>query len=386
MKYDVIIVGAGPAGLSAARIISKKGFRVVVFERERHLGVKLCGEAVSKKTLDEVFSTLPEGITVQKIKRAAVYAPNGNKVILEEWGGAGYVLNKKMFLQCLAEKAVEAGTDILMNQKVVDLKRKDGLGIAKTRGGEWSSNLILGADGFTSIVSQKFGLEKKRKRELISCLQYVMVNCNLNNTQTLRFYLGRSVAPLGYVWVFPKGDKKANVGIGVRGTPAKPYLDKFIREHPDIFSKAQIIGIEAAPVTISGLLDKIVDDNVMLIGEAAGQVIPLTGGGIHASMEGGRTAGETAIKALEREDVSKNLLDGYVRKYQKYWGKRIRDSLKALRVLEKLEDEEFNKLAELLTQQDILDLANGGNITRVGRKFMKHPLFSFKLAKALLTS
>ena len=86
MKYDVSIVGAGPAGLSAARIISKEGFRVVVFERERHLGVKLCGEAVSKKTLDEVFSTLPEGITVQKIKRAAVYAPNGNKVILEEWG------------------------------------------------------------------------------------------------------------------------------------------------------------------------------------------------------------------------------------------------------------------------------------------------------------
>jgi digeranylgeranylglycerophospholipid reductase len=93
-----------------------------------------------------------------------------------------------------------------------------------------------------------------------------------------------------------------------------------------------------------------------------------------------------AIKALEKEDMSKNMLSKYVRNYQKYWGKRIRDSLKALRVLEKLEDEEFNKLAELLTQQDILDLANGGNITRVGRKFMKHPLFSLKLAKALLTS
>jgi len=386
MKYDVIIVGAGPAGLTAARIISKKGFRVAVFEKERRLGVKLCGEAVSKRTLEEAFCTLPKDITVQDIKQAAVYAPNGNKVILEEWGGEGYILNKKLFLQCLAEKAVEAGIDILMNQKVVDLKRKDGLGIVKTRRGEWTSSLILGADGFTSIVSKKFGFEKKRKRELISCLQYVMVNCNLSNPQIIRFYLGRSVAPLGYVWIFPKGEKKANVGIGMRGTPAKPYLDKFIREHPNIFSKAQIIGIEAAPVTISGLLDKIVDDNVMLVGEAAGQVIPLTGGGIHASMAGGRTAGETAIEALEKEDLSKNILTGYVENYQKHWGKRIRDSLKALRVLEKLEDEELNKLAEMLTQQDILDLANGINITRVGRKFMKHPLFSLKLAKALLTS
>ncbi len=386
MKYDVIIVGAGPAGLTAARIISKKGFRVAVFEKERRLGVKLCGEAVSKKTLEDAFGTLPKDITVQEIKQAAVYAPNGNNVMLKEWSGVGYVMNKKLFLQCLAEKAVEAGIDILMNQKVVDVKRKDGLGMVKTRRGEWTSSLILGADGFTSIVSQKFGFEKKRKRELISCLQYVMVNCNLSNTQIIRFYLGRSVAPLGYVWIFPKGEKKANVGIGVRGKPAKPYLDKFIREHPNIFSKAKIIGIEAAPVTISGLLDKIVDDNVMLVGEAAGQVIPLTGGGIHASMAGGRTAGETVIEALEKEDLSKNILAGYVKNYQKHWGKRIRDSLKALRVLEKLEDEELNKLADVLTQQDILDLANGINITRVGRKFMKHPLFSLKLAKALLTS
>jgi digeranylgeranylglycerophospholipid reductase len=271
MKYDVIVVGAGPAGLTAARSISKKGFKVAIFEKERHLSVKPCGEAVSKTTLDESLVTLSKEVIVQDIKQAAVYAPNGNKVVIEEGNSSGYVLNKKMFLQCLAEKAVEAGTDIFMNRKVVDVKRKMGLIVVKTRGGEWTSNLILGADGFTSIVSKQFGFEKNRRRELISCLQYVMVNCNLDDTQTTEFYLGEKVAPLGYVWIFPKGEKRANVGLGVRGTPAKPYLDKFINEHANIFSKAQIIGIEAAPVTISGLLDKIVDDNVMLIGEAAGQ-------------------------------------------------------------------------------------------------------------------
>jgi digeranylgeranylglycerophospholipid reductase len=386
MKYDVIVVGAGPAGLTAARSISKKGFKVAIFEKERHLSVKPCGEAVSKTTLDESLVTLSKEVIVQDIKQAAVYAPNGNKVVIEEGNSSGYVLNKKMFLQCLAEKAVEAGTDIFMNRKVVDVKRKMGLIVVKTRGGEWTSNLILGADGFTSIVSKQFGFEKNRRRELISCLQYVMVNCNLDDTQTTEFYLGEKVAPLGYVWIFPKGEKRANVGLGVRGTPAKPYLDKFINEHANIFSKAQITGIEAAPVTISGLLDKIVDDNVMLIGEAAGQVIPLTGGGIHASIVGGRMAGETAIEALEKENLSKKILTGYVEKYQKNWGKRIKDSQKALSVLEKLDDEDLNKLAELLTAQDVLDLANGANIARVGRKFLKHPLFSLKLATALLTS
>ena len=384
MSYDVIIVGAGPAGLISASIIAKKGFRVAVFEKEPHLGVKPCGEAVSKKTLDEISIPFSKEITGQEIKQAEIYAPNGNKVTIEEWGGAGYVLNKKLFLHYLAEKAVEAGMDILMNQRVVDLTRNDDVVRVKTRRKTWSARLILGADGFASIVSKTFGFEKQKKRELISCLQYGMVNCNLNNTETIEFYLGQSVAPLGYVWVFPKGDKSANVGIGVRGKPAKPYLDRFIKQHPNMFSKAQIVGIEAAPVTISGILDETVADNVLLVGEAAGQVIPLTGGGIHASMIGGRMAGETAIEALEKEDLSKKMLDGYVEKYQKKWGKRIKDSRKALRVMEKLNDEEFNKLSELLTPQDILDLANGANIARVGQKFIKHPLFSLKLAKALL--
>lgn len=386
MKCDVIVVGAGPAGLTAARIISTKGFKVAVFEKERSLSVKPCGEAVSKTTLEESLVSLSKDVIVQEIKQAAVYAPNGNKVIIEEGNSSGYILNKKIFLQCLAEKAVESGIDILMNQKVVDIKRKNGVVVVKTQRGEWTSKLILGADGFTSIVSQQFGFENNSSRELISCLQYVMVNCNLNDTQTTEFYLGNKVAPLGYVWIFPKGEKKANVGIGVRGNPAKTYLDKFINEHPNIFSKAQIVGIEAAPVTISGLLDTIVDDNVMLVGEAAGQVIPLTGGGIHASIVGGRIAGETAIEALEKEDLSKRILRKYVEKYQRTWGKRIKDSQKALSVLEKLDDADLNKLAELLTPQDILDLANGANISRVGRKFMKHPLFSLKMAKALLTS
>jgi digeranylgeranylglycerophospholipid reductase len=97
-------------------------------------------------------------------------------------------------------------------------------------------------------------------------------------------------------------------------------------------------------------------------------------------------AGETAIEALEKENLSKKILTGYVEKYQKNWGKRIKDSQKALSVLEKLDDEDLNKLAELLTAQDVLDLANGANIARVGRKFLKHPLFSLKLATALLTS
>lgn len=386
MKYDAIVIGGGPAGLVAARGIASKGFRMAVLEKERHLGVKPCGEGVSRQTLED-SSIPPAGdFIAQEIKGALVYAPNGKSVSIEGEAGAGYILNKALFLQHLASEAIEEGADILMNHAVVDLERKDGLVKVKTRGGELETNLVLGADGFASTVSRRFGFEKSGERELIPLIQYLMVNCNLNDQQTTEFYVGREVVPLGYAWIFPKGDRKANVGVGVRGSPVKPYLDRFIREHPEIFAKAKVIGIEGAPITIGGLLDSIVDDNIMLVGEAAGQVIPLTGGGIHSGIAGGQMAAQTAVDALEEENFSKGRLMSYPRRYDEHWGSRIRNSLKARRVMERLSDDELNELADLLDSKDILDLANGFDIARVGLRFLKHPLFSLKIAKALIVA
>jgi digeranylgeranylglycerophospholipid reductase len=386
MKTDVVVVGAGPAGLTAARAISSSGFNVAILERERHLGVKPCGEAVSKKTIDTSAVTPSKDFIVQEITCASVYAPDGRNISIEDESGAGYILNKGLFLQNLAEKAAEVGAHIYMNQAVVDVTQDDDMVRAKTKDGEWQTPLILGADGFSSVVSRRLVFEKTGARTLIPCLQYKMVNCNLDDSHTTTFYLGSNVAPLGYVWVFPTGLKKANVGIGVRGSPAKPYLDRFIKEHPTIFSKAEIIGVEAAPVTIGGVLERIVDDNVMLVGEAAGQVIPFTGGGIHSSIAAGTMAGETAVKALEDENLSRDRLRMYADRYNEHWGKRIRDSLKALHVIERLKDDDLNSLIDILEPQDIINLANGSDIAAVARKLLRHPLFSLKIAKALLTT
>ena len=386
MKTDVIVVGAGPAGLTAARAISSRGFNVVILEKERHLCMKPCGEAVSKKTINTAAIAPSKDFIIQEINCASIYAPNGRNVSIEDESGAGYILNKTLFLQNLAEKAAEAGAHIYMNQAVVDVTRGDNTVKVKTRGRDWQTPLLIGADGFSSIVSRKLAFEKAGARTLIPCIQYKMVNCNLENPYTTAFYMGSNVAPLGYVWVFPTGRRTANVGIGVQGNPAKPYLDRFIKEHPSLFSKAEIIGIEAAPVTISGVLERIVDENVMLVGEAAGQVIPFTGGGIHSSIAAGTMAADTAVKALEEENFSRDKLRTYAERYDEQWGKRVRDSLKALHVIERLNDNDLNALADILEPQDIINLVNGSDIATVARKLLKHPLFSLKIAKTLLTT
>ncbi|MCJ7760211.1 NAD(P)/FAD-dependent oxidoreductase [Candidatus Bathyarchaeota archaeon] len=386
MKNDAIVIGAGPAGLVAGRVIASRGFSVTILEKERHLGVKPCGEACSSATLRDALGDAKGDFIIREIKGARVYAPNEKSVLIKGDAGVGCIINKARFLEHLAWKAAEAGATIQMDSPVTDFQRKGNQIQLKTREHEYETGLIIGADGFTSTVAKAFGFEKPGNREVISCYQYHMVNCSYNDESTAEFYLGRDVAPLGYVWVFPKNNGTANVGIGARGTPSKPCLDRFIQNHPQIFSKAAIVGVEGAPVTVGGQLQDIVDDNVMLVGESAGQVIPLTGAGIHAAAVAAQMAARTAIRAIEKEDFSKDALLSYPEEYDVHWGKRIRDSLKALRVLEKLDNEDFNMLAELLDSEDVIDLANGLDIARVGRRFLRNPAIGIKVATALLTA
>ncbi|UNQ72731.1 NAD(P)/FAD-dependent oxidoreductase [Infirmifilum sp. NZ] len=387
MSYDAIVVGAGPAGLMFSRKLAEKGFRVAVIEKNETLAVKPCGEGISARVLQtaEVSKSDAPRFVSRPIKGAAVVAPNGKEVLITEKGEMGYVIDKRNFLRVMAEYAASKGADIFMREPAREVTLKDGKVRVNTRTLSLEAPLLVGADGYLSFVAKTFNLEKAGERKVIPAIQYVMTDVKVPDPELTYFYLGNSIAPKGYVWIFPKDGTLANVGIGVQGAAPKSYLDKFIKVHPEMFSRSKIIEFRGAAVTIGGMLSQIVQDHVVLIGEAAGQVIPLTGGGIHTSIAGGKIAAEVSAEALESGDLSSKMLRRYVDKYNEYWGKRIRDSLKALNVIEKLSDDELNQLADILSPEDVVNLANGENITSVAAKLLKHPIFSIKLAKALLS-
>ncbi|MEM4467286.1 MAG: NAD(P)/FAD-dependent oxidoreductase, partial [Nitrososphaerota archaeon] len=164
----------------------------------------------------------------------------------------------------------------------------------------------------------------------------------------------------------------------------KEYLDAFVKRFSDELGKAQIIDYRGAPVPIGGMIKDPVRDRVILIGDAAGTVIPLTGAGIHSSIAAGLAAGKVAGEASQEGETSRERLGEFYELY-KPWIERIDKSLKVLRVVEKLSDSELNMLAEILSDQDILDLANGLDIVRVAKKLASHPIFAIKLVKAILT-
>jgi digeranylgeranylglycerophospholipid reductase len=116
------------------------------------------------------------------------------------------------------------------------------------------------------------------------------------------------------------------------------------------------------------MLDKIVDDNLMLVGDAAGQLVPMTGAGIHSGIEAGKMAGKEAVDAIVGEDTSAKRLNQYRVKFEKYWGKRIRDSRRIVEMLDKFSDDDLNILSTVITNDEILSLANGQNTKRMVAK------------------
>ncbi len=379
------VIGAGPAGVMAAWKSAESQARTILIEREGSPGKKVCAEGVLSDVLTDAEVKPSPGFVSNEISGAFLYAPDETKRV--NVGGEGYILDKPAFLRVLAERAVKAGTIASYSTTVEDIERQDGLiDIRGKRDGEPSSvkaRIIIGCDGTGSILARRFF--PRRNYQAITALQYSMTNCEVEDESKLEIYVGHEKAPAGYIWMFPKGKGEANVGIGVKGAGAKALLDRFIEKHPRAFSSAGIERTLAAPVPVGGEVESYVADNMMLCGDAAGQVIPLTGAGIHTGLVAGKIAGEVAaVSALSRNTSAENL-QRYRDRFDRLWGQRISNSLKALDSFERFSDHELNIITGLLEGQDLVEMANGFSPTKAVGLMARHPLLAMKVAYQLLT-
>ncbi len=348
-EYDIIVVGAGPAGSMAARYASEQGASLLMLEKDRDVGYPVrCGEAITKRNLIQFIDPDPKWV-VAEISKFVVYAPDGTEVVFDFGEVKGYMLERRIFDYELAKTASTAGAEILTRAYVYDLILEDGkvCGVKVEYRGEKieiKSKIVIAADGVESRVGRWAGLKTHIDfRDMESCFQVTASNVNAPQ-DALQFYLGTNYAPGGYFWVFPKGENIANVGLGVSGDHCKKRssLSYMNEQMEKFFPDASILTQVAGGVPCSVTLDEITGDGIMLAGDAARQVNPLTGGGIGSGMIGGSIAGKVAGEAIKKNDLS--LIHNYKKEWNKKRGKLhlILDKIKE--EFFKISDEEFNEI------------------------------------------
>jgi digeranylgeranylglycerophospholipid reductase len=291
MKYDAIVVGSGPAGSVTARFAAEAGVKVLVIERRSEVGVPvLCGEGISRK-IDDWDMLKGNRWIAGKMDGARIYSPNKTCVTLtaEQAGNeTGYVVYRDIFDQELARRAIKAGAEYMMNTQAIGLLKKgdDIVGIKAKHFDEIleiEASIIVGADGVDSKVGQWADISTRLDpKDLETCCQYTLSNIDVKDAYC-EFYLGKEIAPGGYIWVFPKGPGIANVGIGILASlsesgMAKKLLDDFIQKDPRLKNGSPIRFLAGA-VPVANPVET-VRDNLLLVGDAARHVDPVTGGGL----------------------------------------------------------------------------------------------------------
>jgi digeranylgeranylglycerophospholipid reductase len=380
MKYDhdVIVIGGGPAGSTFARYCAGAGMDVLVVDKRREIGVPVrCGEGLGTREVLAQNLELPKRCISTHVVGARVVAPNGKEIIWKDQETTGWVLERKMFDKWLCELAVDKGAKVHTYTRATELIIENGkpAGVKISHGGQdpydVRAPLVVSAEGMESMIARAAGFRTVHSLyDVDTCYQYEMKPYDHENL--LELYFGNSIAPRGYVWIFPKSDRKANVGIGiggnhvnakkgatgVDGADPKVLLDRFIASHPKLKDASTLLEFGGV-ISVGAPMDEFVKDNFMVIGTAAKQVDPVHGGGMAVAMETAALAAATVIDAHKRKDFSKAALSPYETKWKATLGKKMAKRLMLRKAIEKLNDDDLDYIFNTITYKELNETMDG---------------------------
>ena len=374
-EFDCIVVGGGPAGSTFARVAAEGGLSVLLLEKDRDIGVPVrCGEAISDAGLRIFHEPNPRWIA-STINRIKLVAPN-ETVVEFDLHQKGYILDRRIFDYDLAEFASIAGAQIVTKAYIDGLIIEDDkvVGVKGTHVGERfekRAKIVVGADGVESRVGRWAGLKTTVKLKDMECgIQKTVTGIDVDE-HMFDFYLSRKWAPGGYLWVFPKGKHKANIGLAISGYYAKDgkaahkFLDEFLAwKYPNASVLTTVVG----GVPVAKTVKQMVMDGLMLVGDAARTVNPVTGGGIISGMRSGLLAAETAVKALRNGGPIRKNLSSYEKEWHKIGGKNHERFYRIKETIFRFTDDDLNRIADGIA-----------NVPEDGRSLLK--LFTIAVSK-----
>ncbi|MDE1764206.1 MAG: NAD(P)/FAD-dependent oxidoreductase [Thaumarchaeota archaeon] len=363
--YDIVIVGGGPAGLSAGWSAAKKGAKVAILERDEAIGQSVRTSGVTWIKEARSFGIPPE--YYNPVKNYAFYSPS-NVILKKSIEPEVAVLDVRKTYQFLAYEAAGAGAEIFLRTSVTDVVTRDGklAGVKATSLKEdltFHSKVVIDASGFYSVVGKARGLASQWKRFGAGAEYEAYVE--KIDPQTWYLMVGQKYSPAGYAWVFPLGGNKVRIGVGI-GKPesqadATQKLLELLEKRPKPLDElGRIVPVEFhyGLIPNEGLRPSTIDDNLVLVGDSAGQANPLVLEGIRYAIEFGRKAGEVAANAVNSGDTSRKSLKPYEDSMRKAIGSKIASAIKVQYRWLGLSDEEWDKEIEIiddLSAEEFLD-------------------------------
>jgi len=327
LDYDIVVIGSGPAGATTARIAAERGLSVLLIDKKQELGAPIqCSGAVSRHALEEVDIKPDAEFIHEAIYGFGIYNQIGDKTTIdyrqlkgEEYGPEegkkplGYVVDRRRFDRYLMTHAERAGVEVWLKTEGLGYEPNGQnsctLQVRKfNKDISLKTHVVVGADGLQSQVGKWAGMRTHIKMtELASCLQFIVDQVETDGL--LEIITGHEWAPGGYAWVFPKGHGYAEIGLGVIRTMteqnAQWHLDKFMQQSffKERFKNSRTLEIQGGGVPLAAPLRTQYADNLILVGDAARHVNPITGGGIHTALSGGWIAGNFLADLIQKEQA-----------------------------------------------------------------------------------
>ncbi|MDD1779134.1 MAG: NAD(P)/FAD-dependent oxidoreductase [Candidatus Helarchaeota archaeon] len=322
--YDLVVIGAGPAGSMAARVAAHHGFKTLVLEQRRIVGYPShCAGGILSLILDKMkLIPIVHSSIYTLIENIDIHSPGGRRAVHSFGKPIGYIVHRPHFDQLLMEDAQRRGTELRTGTRAIGLERDHRIFhevVIKSRNGiqRIKTKLIIGADGIAANVAKWAGLSVSRQY-LGSGYGYNADYVKNLSRNTVEIYFLNAL-PGGYAWIFPQGPETANVGVGGynNGTYMQKVFEWFRTRHPVASSKlhaARLTDFTGGIVPGSKVPRSTTFNYGLIVGDAANQVDYLSGEGIRLALVCGDLAGRVATAALQEEDLS--LIHSYHRLMQ----------------------------------------------------------------------
>jgi geranylgeranyl reductase family protein len=347
--YDVIIVGAGPAGCSCAINIASSNLKIAVIDKSIFPRDKICGGGLSDRSIN-TLKRMPDGIytdflrEVDKVdsKGARIFSPNQNyfDVIPIDSSTNGFICKRKDFDNFLFNKLKSYPNIEIINAEIIDVKILTEKVLLYTGNESFSAKIIIGADGANSIISKKITENFNIKRNRLIAIRTIYKNISgFDDKNLAELHFLKEIIP-GYFWIFPLGNNEYNVGIGSskvllkrNNIILKKLFNQIIASNPMIserFRNAQILSrVEADSLPIGGEKTQIYGNRFLLIGDAACLVDPFTGEGIGNAL----LSGEIASKVIKSCFLKNNFSENELSNYESLIKKRLQSEFKIHRAM-----------------------------------------------------